>query len=61
MKYLLIIFLFGCTDISQNEQELTVSMFDENKIINPDIIISRSGSRIIEAKSDFFMFQNHEI
>lgn len=52
MKYLFLMILFACTDIKQNEQGLTVSMFDENTIINPDIIINRAGSRIIEATSD---------
>ena len=52
MKYLFLMILFACTDIKQNEQGLSVSMFDENTIINPDIIINRAGSRIIEATSD---------
>ena len=55
MIYLWFILLFSCTEIKEDYKINRVDMFDENKIINPKIIINRSGNPIIKANSDILI------
>ena len=55
MIVLCFILFVSCTTIDQDRSVETAKMFDENKIINPKIIINRSGNRIVQAQSDILI------
>ena len=51
MIFFVLIFLIGCAEIGEEVVRRNTSMFNENEIENPEIIISRESTLIVKAKS----------
>ena len=51
MMFILIILFIGCAETGNEEVRLKSTMFNENEIENPEIIISRKNTRIVKASS----------
>ena len=60
MIFFVLIFLMGCAETGEEVVRRNTSMFNENEIENPEIIISRESIRIVKAKSKHLMKNGNE-
>ncbi len=60
MIFFVLIFLMGCAETSEEVALRNTSMFNENEIENPEIIISRENTRIVKAVSKHLMKNGNE-
>ena len=55
MMILFVILFLGCAETGDDVGRRTLSMFNENEIENPEIIISRENTLIVKARSKHLM------
>ena len=60
MIFFVLIFLMGCAETGEEVARKNTSMFNENEIENPEIIISRENTRIVKAVSKHLMKNGNE-
>ena len=60
MIFFVLIFLMGCSETGEVVVRRNTSMFNENEIENPEIIISRENTRIVKAVSKHLMKNGNE-
>ena len=60
MIFFVLIFLMGCTETGEEVARRNTSMFNQNEIENPEIIISRENTRIVKAVSKHLMKNGNE-
>ncbi len=60
MIFFVLIFLMGCAETGEEVALRNTSMFNENEIENPEIIISRENTRIVKAVSKHLMKNGNE-
>ena len=60
MIFFVLIFLMGCAETGEEVALSNTSMFNENEIENPEIIISRENTRIVKAVSKHLMKNGNE-
>ncbi len=60
MIFFVLIFLMGCAETGEEVALRNTSMFNENEIDNPEIIISRENTRIVKAVSKHLMKNGNE-
>ena len=60
MIFFVLIFLMGCAETGEEVTRKNTSMFNENEIENPEIIISRENTRIVKAVSKHLMKNGNE-
>ncbi len=60
MIFFVLIFLMGCAENGEEVALRNTSMFNENEIDNPEIIISRENTRIVKAVSKHLMKNGNE-
>tara|TARA_B110001454_G_C12714164_1_gene431950 strand:+ start:625 stop:1137 length:513 start_codon:yes stop_codon:yes gene_type:complete len=60
MIFFVLIFLMGCAETGEEVARRNTSMFNENEIENPEIIISRENTRIVKAVSKHLMKNGNE-
>jgi lipopolysaccharide assembly outer membrane protein LptD (OstA) len=60
MIFFVLIFLMGCAETGEEVPRRNTSMFNENEIENPEIIISRENTRIVKAVSKHLMKNGNE-
>ena len=60
MIFFVLIFLMGCAETGEELARRNTSMFNENEIENPEIIISRENTRIVKAVSKHLMKNGNE-
>ena len=60
MIFFVFIFLMGCAETGEEVALRNTSMFNENEIENPEIIISRENTRIVKAVSKHLMKNGNE-
>ena len=60
MMFIFIILFIGCAETGDEVVRLNSSMFNENEIENPEIIISRENTRIVKAASKHLMKNGNE-
>ena len=60
MIFFVLIFLMGCAETGEEVVRRNISMFNENEIENPEIIISRENTRIVKAASKHLMKNGNE-
>jgi len=60
MIFLLIILFLGCSESTEEVVRRNTSMFNDNEIKNPKIIISRENTRIVRAVSNHLMKNGSE-
>ncbi len=60
MIFFVLIFLMGCAETGEEVSLRNTSMFNENEIENPEIIISRENTRIVKAVSKHLMKNGNE-
>ena len=60
MIFFVLIFLMGCAETGEEVARRNTSIFNENEIENPEIIISRENTRIVKAVSKHLMKNGNE-
>ena len=60
MIFFVLVFLMGCTETGEEVVRQNTSMFNENEIENPEIIISHENTRIVKAASKHLMKNGNE-
>ena len=60
MMFIFIILFIGCAETGDEVVRLNSSMFNENEIENPEIIISRENTRIVKAASKHLIKNGNE-
>lgn len=60
MMIILAILFVGCAETGDDVARRTLSMFNENEIENPEIIISRENTLIVKARSKHLMKNRNE-
>jgi lipopolysaccharide assembly outer membrane protein LptD (OstA) len=60
MMILFVILFVGCAETGDDVGRRTLSMFNENEIENPEIIISRENTLIVKARSKHLMKNRNE-
>ena len=60
MIFLFLILLMGCSESPEEVARRNTSMFNENEIENPKIIISRENTQIVKAVSNHLMKNGNE-
>ena len=60
MMFIFIILFIGCAETGEEVVQRNSSMFNENEIENPEIIISRENTRIVKAASKHLMKNGNE-
>ena len=60
MMFIFIILFIGCAETGEEVVIRNSSMFNENEIENPEIIISRENTRIVKAASKHLMKNGNE-
>ena len=60
MIFFVLIFLMGCAETGEEVALRNTSMFNQNEIENPEIIISRENTRIVKAVSKHLMKNGNE-
>ena len=60
MMFIFIILFIGCAETGEEVVQRNSSMFNENEIENPEIIISRENTRIVKASSKHLIKNGNE-
>ena len=60
MIFFVFILFMGCAETGEEVARRNTSMFNENEIENPEIIISRENTRIVKATSKHLMKKGNE-
>ena len=60
MIFFFFILFMGCAEIGEDVVRRNASMFNENEIENPEIIISRENTRIVKAVSKYLIKNGNE-